>query len=141
MSKNKEGKQIVWIDDDTDIIDPVVRPLELAGYVFHRLHTVAEALSADALERMRRADLVLLDMILPPGPIERAFSPYPGKDILHELRRVQGITTPVIVLTVVTNEEVLRQVEALGVADIVRKPARPSYLKEAVERVLEKRDA
>lgn len=130
------GKTIVWIDDDTDIIDAVVRPLELAGHRIVRVNTVAEALTPDVLERIRQADLLLLDMILTPGAIEREFSRYPGKDILQELREVHGITTPVIVLTVVRNPEVLRQLEQLGVAEIVHKPVRPSVLKERVEEVL-----
>jgi len=28
------------VEDDTDMIDPVVRPLERAGHQFIRLHTV-----------------------------------------------------------------------------------------------------
>lgn len=31
-------KMIVWVEDDTDVIDPVVRPLERAGHQFIRLH-------------------------------------------------------------------------------------------------------
>lgn len=38
-------KMIVWVEDDTDVIDPVVRPLERAGHPFIRLHTVREALT------------------------------------------------------------------------------------------------
>jgi len=37
-------KTIVWNENDTDVIDPVVRPLERAGHQFIRLHTVREAL-------------------------------------------------------------------------------------------------
>ena len=37
-------RTIAWIEDDTDVIDPVVRPLERAGHQFIRLHTVREAL-------------------------------------------------------------------------------------------------
>jgi hypothetical protein len=38
-------KMIVWVEDDTDVIDPVVRPLEGARHPFIRLHTVKEALT------------------------------------------------------------------------------------------------
>lgn len=55
------AKTIVWIEDDIDIIEPVVRPLELAGYTFVKLRTIAEALNV--IEVIRQADLVLLDMI------------------------------------------------------------------------------
>ena len=46
------SRTIVWIEDDTDIIDPVVRPLERAGHRFVRLHTAQEAL--DAIDELRR---------------------------------------------------------------------------------------
>lgn len=129
------AKTIIWIEDDTDVIAPVVRPLERAGHQFVRLHTVAEAL--EAVEKIREADLILLDMILPPGQTEREFGRYPGKDVLYELREIHGVTTPVVALTVVTREEVIQQLKALGVADIVRKPVRPSELRDRVEKVLE----
>jgi DNA-binding response OmpR family regulator len=54
----------IWIEDDTDVVDPVVRPLERAGHHFIRLHTVREARAA--MEAMRQADLILLDIALPP---------------------------------------------------------------------------
>ena len=129
------SKTIVWIEDDTDIIDPVVRPLELAGHRFVRLRNDKETL--EAVNRIREADLILLDMILPPGQIDREFSRYPGLDVLRELREVHGLKTPVVALTVVTREEILQQLRELGAVDIVRKPVRPSELKERVKRVLE----
>lgn len=132
------SKTIVWIEDDTDIIDPVVRPLELAGHRFVRLRNAKETL--EAVNRIREADLILLDMILPPGQTDREFGRYPGLDVLHELREVHGLKTPVVVLTVVTREEVLQELRELGVVDIVRKPVRPSELKERVERVLKLED-
>jgi len=128
------AKTIVWIEDDTDIIDPVVRPLELAGHTFIRLRNAKETL--EALDRIRQADLILLDMILPPGQLDREFGRYPGLEVLRELREVHGLKTPVVVLTVVTREEVQQQLRALHVADIVYKPVRPSELRKRVEQVL-----
>ncbi len=130
------AKTIVWIEDDIDIIEPVVRPLELAGYTFVKLRTIAEALNA--IEVIRQADLVLLDMILPPSQIDREFGRYPGRKLLEILRKEYGIVTPVIALTVVTQPEVLEDLVKLGVADILRKPIRPSVLKQRVEDVLQR---
>lgn len=133
-------KTIVWIEDDTDIIDPVVRPLERAGHRFLRLHSAQEAL--DALEEIRHADLLLLDIIFPPantGPHSfdqaEGFSHYTGLHLLRELRQVHGVTTPVIVLTVVIRPELDTELQALDVADIIHKPVRPSELKRRVEAV------
>lgn len=127
-------KTIVWIEDDTDIIDPVVRPLERAGYEIVRLRSVAEALNA--VEQIRAAKLILLDMILPPHSDGREYGRYPGLKLLEILQRDQGITTPVVALTVVTHADVEHGLHALGVSEIVRKPVRPSELKERVEKIL-----
>lgn len=127
------SKTIIWIEDDTDIIDPVVRPLERGGYRIQRLNTVQEALNA--IEQIRSADLILLDMILRPGNTAREFSRYSGLDLLRELRQTHGIATPVIALTVVARDEIRKQLRELGVVDIITKPIRPSELKSRVEQV------
>ena len=127
-------KTIVWIEDDTEIIDPVVRPLERAGYQIVRLRTAQAALSNVA--QIQHSELLLLDMILPPGDVDIELSRYPGLDILRELRQTYQISVPVVALTVVTRGEVRQQLHELGVADIIRKPVRPSALKERVEAVL-----
>jgi CheY-like chemotaxis protein len=135
-------KTIVWIEDDTDIIEPVVYPLKQAGYIIMPLHTVKEAL--DSIEQIRNADLLLLDMLLPTGnldrlPSGRKLNYYTGKQLLEELRTTYHMTDlPVIVLSVVHREEVLEQLKKdLGVIDILRKPVRPSVLKMRVEEALE----
>ena len=52
-------KKIVWIEDDTDIINDVVRPLERGGYLIERFYTVKEAL--DNIEKLRACDLISSD--------------------------------------------------------------------------------
>lgn len=134
------SKTVIWIEDDTDIIDPVVRPLELAGHHFVRLRNVKEAL--DAVDQIRQADLILLDMILPPGEMEweqGTQSRYPGLEVLRRLREVHDIGVPIIALTVVTRTETHQKLREFGVVDIVNKPVRPSVLKARVERVLNSR--
>ncbi len=42
---SKLQKKIVWIEDDTAIIDPVVRPLERTGYQIVRLGSAEAALN------------------------------------------------------------------------------------------------
>ncbi|MBT3390962.1 MAG: response regulator [Chloroflexi bacterium] len=128
------SKTIIWIEDDIEIIDPVVRPLERAGYQVVRLNTVQEVLGA--IEKIRAADLVLLDMILRPGMEEHTFGRYPGLDILGLFREKYAIDVPVVVLTVVDRPEVRQRLNELGTAQIVRKPVRPSALKEVVDGVL-----
>lgn len=126
-------KTIAWIEDDTDIIDPVVEPLEDAGYKIVRYNTIAEALQSK--KEILRTDLILLDMIVRPGATDRKFGQYPGLELLQEWRAEKIETPPVVVLSVVKRESITNQLKGLSVADIIHKPVRPSELKERVERV------
>ncbi len=133
-NENNQGKIIAWIEDDVDVIAPVVRPLEKAGYTFVRLRTIGDAIKA--LDKLAHADLILLDMILPPGNAGEDFGPYPGKRLLGYIRE-QGIETPIIVFTVLATDTIRQELERWNVADVIRKPVRPSELKRRVEKALE----
>lgn len=131
------AKTIIWIDDDTAIIDPLVRPLESEGYTFRRINSVSEAL--EDLESFNKADLILLDMILPPGiaslPSEYR---YPGLYILEMIKK-NNITRPVVILSVITESKIRSELKDTGlvIRKILRKPIRPSKLKQELEAILE----
>lgn len=128
------SKRIVWIEDDVDIIGPVVRPLERAGFEIFRLRTAKEVF--DNIAKLHEADLILLDMLLPDGGSGLELGRYTGLDIFRELLEKNDLQTPVVALTVVAREEVRKDLRELGVADIIRKPVRPSELKERIEQIL-----
>lgn len=127
-------KKIVWIEDDVDIIGPVVRPLEKAGFEIIRLRTAKEVF--DNVAKLHEADLILLDMLLPDGGSGLELGRYTGMDIFKELLENHDLHTPVVALTVVAREEVRKNLRDLGIADIIRKPVRPSELKERIEQIL-----
>ena len=127
-------KTIIWIEDDVDIISPVIRPLERAGYKIVCFRTAKEVF--DNVQKLKDADLILLDMILPDGSLSMELSRYTGLDIYRDLKTKHNLETPVIALTVVAREEVRITLRELGVADIIRKPVRPSELKERIEQAL-----
>ena len=127
-------KTIIWIEDDVDIISPVIRPLERAGYKIVCFRTAKEVF--DNVQKLKDADLILLDMILPDGGLSMELSRYTGLDIYRDLKTKHNLETPVIALTVVAREEVRITLRELGVADIIRKPVRPSELKERIEQAL-----
>jgi DNA-binding response OmpR family regulator len=128
--------RIAWIEDDVDVIDSVVYPLEQAGYHIDRYRTTSEAKSH--WDELRKVDLILLDMISPSGEgrTSGGYGTYPGLQLLQELRNLHELRIPVVAFTVVTKREVLEELKRLGVADIIRKPVRPSELKERIEAVL-----
>ncbi len=125
---------IIWIDDDTEIIGPVVDPLEQDGHDITRIRTVGEAL--DAVEALRTCDLILLDMIIPPGDCSENLEGYAGISLLRMLREGHRVTTPVIVFSVTDQQKIEGELASLNVADYVRKPALPSELKKVVDAVL-----
>lgn len=128
------SKTIVWIEDDYYVIQPVVYPLEKAGYNIVNIPDTKEAV--EKLDLLRQADLILLDMLLPRGLEGQDFGDYPGLKFFRELRNKYKVKTPVVVFTVLTQGNLIKELNELGAEDIVRKPIRPSELKERVERVL-----
>jgi CheY-like chemotaxis protein len=128
------SKTIVWIEDDIDIIGPVVRPLERAGFQIVRLRTAKEVF--ESIQKLHEADLILLDMLLPDGGSGLELGRYTGLDIYRELVQNHDLKTPVVALTVVAREEVRKNLRDLGVVDIIRKPVRPSELKERIEQII-----
>jgi DNA-binding response OmpR family regulator len=128
------SKTIVWIEDDIELIKPVIRPLEQSGYKFLYINSAQEAIKC--VDNIRKADLILLDMILPPGQEDTHYGRYAGIDILRELRDKHGIGTPVIVFSVVNDEGIIHKLNEFGVTDIIRKPVLPSELKKRVEEAL-----
>jgi len=127
-------KTIVWIEDDSPIIAPVVVPLEREGHHVERVRTAKEAL--DKLEALRTCDLILLDIFVPVGGAPGDFGRYVGLHLLRRLRETHAIKTPVVVLSVLTNSRVHDDLEKLDVSAILRKPVLPSQLKVAVEQAL-----
>jgi CheY-like chemotaxis protein len=91
----------------------------------------------DNVSSLHNADLILLDMLLPDGGSGLELGRYTGLDILRELKQNHNLTTPVVALTVVAREEVRKNLRELGIADIIRKPVRPSDLKERIEQIVE----
>ena len=131
------SKTIVWIDDDIDIIDPVILPLVRAGYRIIRLYTVSDAL--DALDEIRNADLVLLAMTIPPGSAASETPldfPLSGMQLLYDLRNRYEVHTPVAVFTIVDSPELARQLNQIGIDEMIHKPIRPTELKVQVEKIL-----
>lgn len=129
------SKVIAWIEDDVDLVAPVVKPLEKAGFQIVKYYTYGEALKQ--LEVIRRCDLILLDLYLPPGGVAED-EEYLGKKLLERLRNEFKVNVPVIVFSGWANaSDVLSSEEATQLNAItVAKPVRPSYLKSEVFQLL-----
>jgi CheY-like chemotaxis protein len=115
------GARILVSDDDHSITRLCRRVLERQGFAVDTVRSVDEA-----LERARRAapSLVLLDLKTPVAD---------GLCILRGVRSEPSLAdVPVVILSEVTRDEVLREVVAEGVADFVPKPLDADRLLQSV---------
>lgn len=121
--------RIAWIDDDIEIIEPVVNLLR-EDHEILEYRTVGQALAS--ADDILNADFVLLDMILPPGDLEEEPGHYSGIYLLKSLRE-RGSTQPVLIFTVVNLDKIKPMAEPFPPVSYLRKPALPTELKKAVE--------
>lgn len=128
-------RQVVWLDDDYDTIGSLVKLLQRDGHRVLRLRTVSEAL--DHVNDILDCDLLILDVLLPPGQAAMANEDhYRGRTLLRTLREEWGFDRPVIVCSIVAKTELDAELEALGVASILRKTeTTASRLKREADRI------
>ena len=125
--------RVLVVDDNLGVLTGVSGALLDEGFEVFTAQSGSKALAqVDHIQ----PDLVLLDVILPPGDSGEGFGYYSGVPLLHRLREEYGITIPVIVFSVVDPVKVEEDLALLNVADYVRKPALPSELDKAICTVL-----
>lgn len=123
MSNSPRGTVLV-VDDEPTIVEVVSRYMERAGYETYGAHDGPEALR---LARLRRPDLVVLDVMLPG---------FDGIEVMRRLHEGDGERTAVILLTA-RGEESDRLVGLRrGADDYVVKPFSPAELVARVDAVL-----
>ena len=116
------GVTVLVVDDEPHIGRIIRTRLEQAGFTVHLAEHGAEALST--LESTPAVALVVLDLMLPGMS---------GTEILRVLRGdIRWRPLPCIVLTAAGQDAQLREVESLGVSEIMTKPFSPRRLLERV---------
>ena len=132
-------RHIVWLDDDYDTLGSLVRLLQRDGHRVLRLRTVGEAL--DHVTDILSCDLLILDVLLPPGKaVMENDDHYRGRTLLRTFREEWGFNRPVIVCSIVAKKELDAELEALGVASILRKTeTTASRLKREADRIWRER--
>jgi two-component system, OmpR family, response regulator RegX3 len=114
--------KILVVDDDRDLLDMLQYSLQREGYV------VIRALDGEAAVRAFQSegpDLVILDLHLP----KRS-----GMDVLREVRRQSDV--PVLILSVVHEEDRVVSAIEIGADDYMAKPVRLSELRARVKALL-----
>jgi DNA-binding response OmpR family regulator len=113
---------VLVVDDDTKVVDTIVRYLEHGGMTAARAHTGVEAL---AVAREVRPDLIVLDRMLPE---------LDGLSVCRILRAESSV--PIIMLTAKAAEHERLEGLDLGADDYVVKPFSPRELIARVRAVL-----
>ena len=131
-----EGKKILMIDDDANLVAVFKLVFERVGYRFESAGSAAEGL--EAIERLE-PDLVILDVIMEDFVA--------GFRVVSELRAdpasryARYAATPIVMLTSVTSKTQLDFAERVGTALLpvdafVEKPVKPAKMLATVEEVL-----
>lgn len=117
--------QILWVDDEIDLLKPHIMFLEDRGYAVDTINNGTEAL--DMVDD-KRYDLIFLDENMP------------GMDGLETLKRVKSIDNSIPVVMITKSEEESIMEDAIGsqIADYLIKPVNPKQILLSIKKNLEK---
>jgi CheY-like chemotaxis protein len=126
MSDGQEKKQVLWADDEIDLLRPHTIFLGERGY---EVTPVTNGDDAIEMIQKRGFDVVLLDEMMA------------GRDGLSTLAAIKDINPHIPVIMITKNEEERLMEEALGqrIDDYLTKPVNPSQILSACKRLLDAR--
>ena len=119
-----DGKRILLVDDDPEIIESLRYALSSRGYEVLVARDGNQGLS---IAEREDPDLLILDMMMP----KRS-----GFLVLEKLRRTRPVPMRIIMITANEGSRHKAYAEMLGVDDYIRKPFPMGRLVESVERLL-----
>ena len=122
--EKRDGKRILLVDDDAEIVEAMRYALETRGY---QIYVARDGNQGLALAEREDPDLVILDMMMP----KRS-----GFLVLERLRRTRSVPVRVIMITANEGSRHKAYAEMLGVDDYIRKPFPMDRLLNSVDRLL-----
>jgi DNA-binding response OmpR family regulator len=128
-------KTILYAEDEQWLLDGIRDGLTAMGY-----QVVPASDGSQALEmvRTRQFDLLLLDIMMPPGNLinegDAAYGRRTGVEVCKIVRKEQP-QLPIICLTVVMDRQIHAELRKLG-AVILEKPAVPSEIVARVRSII-----
>jgi len=129
-----EGKRILVVDDDPEMLKVTTLVLESRGYQVATAQDGEEALAKIGQEQ---PDLLILDLLMP------KMDGFEVVKRLNEQAGIAGIKIPILILSAVREESSRRRYELEtktppGIDGYVEKPISPPLLLQRVEEVLAK---
>ena len=115
--------RLLIVEDEVELAESLARGLGAEGY---EVTIAATGQAALAAAKATRFDFVLLDLMLPDMS---------GIDVSEELR-LQGVASPVIMVTALDDQDRIDEAARLGACDYITKPLTLDYLEQAVEKHL-----
>ena len=116
--------QILWVDDEIDLLRPHIKLLEAKGY---DVETVTNGEDAIALVKKQQFDLVFLD---------ESMVRMGGLETLAELKEINA-TLPVIMVTKNDAESVMDEAIGRRISDYLTKPVNPTQILLACKKFLD----
>lgn len=118
--------EILWVDDEIDLLKPHIIFLESKGY---KLETINNGTDAIEMVKDKNYDLIFLDENMP------------GLSGLETLAQIKDIRTTIPVVMITKSEEEYIMDEAIGskIADYLIKPVNPKQIQMAIKKITEKR--
>jgi CheY-like chemotaxis protein len=125
-------KRICFVDDAPIESEPIQDALQ-PDYEVTFIFDIDKAVNH--LKQDINYDCIIIDLILPNTTIQLPDNFLIGFELIKYLRNVLKYTKTIIVLTVVTSEELLGPIRPF-VNEILIKPSTPSHVKRTVEKLL-----
>jgi len=143
MNEKKKGEakpRVLFVDDELEMMQSTIEQLQDSGF---EIHSAADSSSAcDQLHRQQYD--ALIDCFMPAGQFESERSLVwrnAGSKLVEMIRERDprvGVHShaPILILTAITDREVLADLSSLEVEAFNQKPAHPRQIAEALNRVL-----
>ena len=123
-TEKRDGKRVLLVDDDTEIVESMRTVLESRGY---EISIARDGNQGLMMAEKDDPDLVVLDMMMP----KRS-----GFLVLEKLRRSRPVPMKVIMITANEGSRHKAYAEMLGVDDYIRKPFAMDRLLASIDKLL-----
>ena len=120
----RDGKRVLLVDDDTEIVESMRTVLESRGY---QILVARDGNQGLMMAEKDEPDLVVLDMMMP----KRS-----GFLVLEKLRRSRPVPMKVIMITDNEGSRHKAYADMLGVDDYIRKPFAMDRLLASIDKLL-----